>query len=128
MKKPDHGTVLRWGFGLFFLFWGIERVLRAGTWASPDFLGSFYGEMGTLTWGVIAVGVVEIVVALSLFFNKKTKLTAMIGFVIVGVSTIACLKPFFAYFIMAEGAPVPNMLFIDHAPILAGLYAIWDHA
>ena len=48
MKKIDHMLFLRIGFGIFFLFWGLERSLRVDTWASENMLGSFYGSLGPL--------------------------------------------------------------------------------
>ena len=127
MKKIDHMLFLRIGFGIFFLFWGLERSLRVDTWASENMLGSFYGSLGAISALVMIVGLIQILIALSFFANYKTKITSSIALIMVAASLVVTIVPLVTY-LFYGGNPIPNILFLDHFPILAGLVAIYDHS
>ena len=127
MKKIDHMLFLRIGFGIFFLFWGLERSLRVDTWASENMLGSFYGSLGAISALVIIVGLIQILIALSFLANYKTKITSSIALIMVAASLVVTIVPLVTYLLIG-GNPIPNILFLDHFPILAGLVAIYDHS
>ena len=124
MKKLDTNLVLRIAFGIFFLLWGIERIRRADVWASAQALGSFYGSAGTLTWLVIALGIVSVLLALAFFANLKAKIAAVIALVMIASSLIVTFIPLVTY-IFSGGTPIPNMLFVDHFPLLGGAWGIY---
>jgi len=42
MKNADINSALRMGFGVFFMIWGVERLMRTDTWASTQMLGNFF--------------------------------------------------------------------------------------
>jgi hypothetical protein len=124
MKKLDTNLVLRITFGIFFLLWGIERICRADVWASEQMLGGFYGSAGTWTWLVIAFGIVSVLLALAFFANFKAKIAAVIALVMIASSLIVCFVPLVTY-IFSGGSPIPTMLFVDHFPLLGGVWAIY---
>lgn len=124
MKKLDANLVLRVGFGIFFLVWGIERIRRAELWASEEMLGSFYGAPGTITLLVIVFAVVQVLVALAFFANFKAKIAAVVALVMFASSLIVTIVPLVTY-ILSGGTPIPNILFLDHFPLLAGAWAIY---
>jgi len=124
MIKLNTNFLLRIAFGFFFLMWGIDKVRRADLWASEDMLGSFYGNPGTITLLVLAVGVVQILVALALFVNFKVKIAALIALVMLASSVVVTIVPMVTY-IWTGGSPIPNLLFVDHYPLLAGAWAIY---
>ena len=124
MIKLNTNFLLRIAFGFFFLMWGIDKVRRADLWASEDMLGSFYGNPGTITLLVLAVGVVQILVALALFVNFKVKIAALIALVMLASSVVVTIVPMVTY-ICTGGSPIPNLLFVDHYPLLAGAWAIY---
>jgi len=127
MPKKKHGQLLRIGFGIFFLIWGLDKVFRTETWANSDMLGSFYGSIGTMTNVVIIIGVIQILVALSFFANKYTDKSAIAALIMIGASTLITIVPLVKY-VISGGMPIPAILFVDHFPLLAGAYAIYSHA
>jgi uncharacterized membrane protein YphA (DoxX/SURF4 family) len=124
MKKLDANLVLRVAFGIFFFFWGIERIRRADLWASEEMLGSFYGSAGTLTLLVIVIAIVQVLVALAFFANFKAKIAAVIALVMFASSLIVTFVPLVTY-ILSGDTPIPNILFLDHFPLLGGAWAIY---
>lgn len=124
MKKLDANLVLRIAFGIFFLVWGIERLRRIGLWASEQMLGSFYGNAGTITLLVVIVAVIQVLVALALFANFKVKIAALVALVMIVASLAVTIVPLVKYIAMG-GSPIPNILFVDHFPLLAGVWAIY---
>ena len=124
MKKLDANLILRIGFGIFFLLWGIERIRRADLWASEHMLGSFYGSAGTLIWLVIGLNIVQVLLALAFFVNFKAKIAAVVALVMIASSLVVTIVPLVTY-ICSGGTPIPNMLFVDHFPLLGGALAIY---
>jgi hypothetical protein len=124
MKKLNPNLALRLGFGFFFLMWGIERIRRADFWASEQALGNFYGSAGAINWLVIALGIVSVLLALAFFANLKAKIAAVIALVMIASSLIVTFVPLVTY-IFSGGTPIPNMLFVDHFPLLGGAWAIY---
>ena len=127
MIKLDVNMVLRIGFGIFFLMWGIDRIRRVDHWASDQFLGSFYGSSGSVAWLVIAVGIVQVLVGLAFFANIKVKMAALISLAIMATSLVVTIGPM-AKYIWKGGSPIPSFLFVDHFPLLAGAWAIYATA
>jgi len=123
MIKLSNTAVLRIGYGIFFLVWGLERACRTSTWASDQMLGGFYGELGANYWLVFGVAIIGIIVALSFFFNIKTKITSWIALAMISASTVVTMKPLFTY-LLTGGTPLPYILFVDHFPLLAGAWVI----
>jgi hypothetical protein len=124
MKKLDANLVLRIGFGIFFLMWGIERIRRVDFWASEKALGHFYGSAGAMNWLVIALGIVSVLLALSFFANFKAKIAVVVALVMIAASLIVTFVPLMTYF-FSGGTPIPTMLFVDHFPLLGGAWAIY---
>jgi len=93
MKKIDYMLFLRIGFAIFFLFWGLDRLLRVDTWANEQMLGSFYGSLGAVSALVIIVGIIQILIALSFLANYKTKITSSIALVMVAASLVVTIVP-----------------------------------
>ncbi len=124
MNKLDTNLVLRIAFGIFFLLWGIERILRVDFWASEQALGNFYGRAGAINWLVIALGIVSVLLALAFFANFKAKIAAVVALVMIASSLIVTFVPLVTY-IFSGGTPIPNMLFVDHFPLLGGAWAIY---
>ena len=114
---------LRYGFGVFFLVWGVERLVRTDTWASPSTLGAFYGDAGAQALLVQVVAVAQLVIAAALFANVRVKTASTVALAMVGASTAVTFVPLTSYLING-GNPIPSMLFIDHAPLLGGLIAV----
>ena len=127
MKKIDYMLFLRIGFGIFFLFWGLDRLLRVDTWANDAMLGSFYGSLGAMSVLVMIVGIIQVLIAMSLLVNYKTKITSGIALVMIGASLVVTIVPLVTYLINGV-TPIPNILFLDHFPLLAGMLAIYIHA
>lgn len=127
MKKIDYMLFLRIGFAIFFLFWGLDRLLRVDTWANEQMLGSFYGSLGAVSALVIIVGIIQILIALSFLANYKTKITSSIALVMVAASLVVTIVPLVTYLLNGVN-PIPNILFLDHFPLLAGLLVIYAHA
>jgi len=126
-KKNAHGQWLRIGFGIFFLIWGLDKVFRTDTWANPQMLGSFYGNIGAITQLVVIIGLVQILIAISFFANKHTDKASIAALVMIGASTLVTIVPL-AKYVIGGGTPIPTILFVDHFPLLAGAYAIYRHA
>lgn len=124
MEKLNTNLVLRIAFGIFFLLWGIERIRRVDFWASEQALGSFYGSAGAINWLVIALGIVSVLMALAFFANFKAKIAAVIALVMIASSLIVTFIPLMTY-IFSGGTPIPNMLFVDHFPLLGGAWTIY---
>ena len=124
MIKQDANLILRIGFGLFFLLWGIEKIRRVELWASNQMLGSFYGSSGTNVWLVFAVGIVQVLVALSFLANIRPRNGAIISMVMIASSIVVTAVPMVTY-IAQGGVPIPSFLFVDHFPLLAGALAIY---
>ncbi len=124
MLKLNTNFILRIAFGFFFLMWGIDKVRRTDLWASEDMLGSFYGSPGAISLLVLAVGIVQILVALALFINFKVKIAALVSLAMIASSVVVTIVPMVTY-IYKGGSPIPNLLFVDHYPLLAGAWAIY---
>ena len=124
MKKLDLNLVLRIAFGIFFLVWGIDKIRRADFWASDQALGSFYGRAGTITLLVVALAVVQVLLALAFFTNFKAEIAAVIALIMLASSLVVTFIPLVTY-ISSGGTPIPNILFVDHFPLLAGTWAIY---
>ncbi len=124
MKKLGANLVLRVAFGIFFLLWGIERIRRVDFWASEQALGNFYGSAGAINWLVIALGIVSVLLALAFFANFKAKIAAVVALVMIASSLIVTFVPLVTY-IFSGGSPIPNMLFVDHFPLLGGAWALY---
>lgn len=124
MIKLTTNFLLRIGFGIFFLMWGVDRVRRTDVWANEEMLGSFYGNLGTLSLLVLVVGIVQILVAIALILNFKVKIAAILGLVMIVSSTAVTIVPLVTY-ICNGGSPIPRLLFVDHFPLLAGIWAIY---
>ena len=127
MKKLDTNMILRIGFGIFFLMWGVEKLRRGDLWASDQMLGSFYGSPGSMKMLVMAFGAVQVLVALSFFTNCKVKIAACISLVMIGSGVVVTIVPLTKYLI-SGGVPIPTFLFVDHFPLLAGAWAIYANA
>ena len=121
MKKLDLNLVLRIAFGIFFLVWGIDKIRRADFWASDQALGSFYG---TITLLVVALAVVQVLLALAFFTNFKAEIAAVIALIMLASSLVVTFIPLVTY-ISSGGTPIPNILFVDHFPLLAGAWGIY---
>ena len=126
MRKSHH-LLLRIGFGIFLAIWGIDRIIRAPMWATDSLMGHFYGALGSMTVFVIALGILQLLIALSFFTNYKVKYTSLILLAMIVVSTLITLRPMFNYLLFG-GAPIPAILFADHFPLLAGAWAIYVHS
>ncbi len=127
MKKMDHGLWLRIGFGIFLVIWGLDRVIRAKLWASDSLMGHFYGSIGLMTGFVIALGIVQLLIALSFFTNYQVRCTSLILFAMLIISTFVTIVPLFTY-LFKGGNPIPSILFSDHFPLLAGAWAVYVHS
>jgi len=127
MKKINHDVVLRIGFAIFLIVWGLDRIIRVDAWASDTLMGYFYGEMGLMPIFVIGLGIAQIIIALSFITNRLVKQTSLLLLAMLTVSTFITITPLYTYLIQG-GNPVPAIIFIDHFPLLAGAWAIFDHA
>jgi len=127
MKKLNHYLLLRLGFGVFLVVWGFDRILRVDMWASESLMGYFYGSLGLISVFVIALGIMQLCIALSFFTNYQVKYSSLLLLAMFGVSTIITIVPLFTYLIHG-GNPVPGILFIDHLPLLAGTWAIYENS
>lgn len=126
-KKQDHFFWLRLGFGIFLAIWGCDRFLRADIWATESLMGHFYGNMGMMVGFVKALGIAQLLIALSFFTNYYVKYTSLVLFGMFVVSTFVTIVPLWTY-LTQGGAPVPPILFADHFPLLAGAWAIFAHS
>jgi|GEM_PF-2544287 len=127
MSKNNHDLWLRIGFGIFLAIWGIDRVIRAKYWATESLMGHFYGEMGMMTGFVVVLGIVQIILAISLFTNYQVRITSLVLITMLLVSTLVTIRPLITYLING-GNPVPSIIFSDHFPLLAGAWAIFAHS
>lgn len=127
MKKLDHYTWLRIGFGIFLVIWGADRIIRVNTWASSALMGSFYGGLGLMPIFVMALGAAQLGIALSLFSNRYVKHSSLLLLSMLSVSTLITITPLATYLIQG-GNPVPSILFADHFPLLAGAWALFEHS
>ena len=125
--KGKHYLFLRIGFAIFLVIWGLDRVIRASSWATDSLMGHFYGSLGLVTNFIILLGIVQLLIALSLFVNYKVKYTSLVLLAMIIVSTLITLRPMFDYLLFG-GAPIPAILFADHFPLMAGAWAIYGHA
>ena len=126
MMKYKHDLLLRYGFGIFLAIWGLDRIIRASSWATDSLMGHFYGSLGLMTNFVILLGIVQVLIALSFFINYKVKYTSLFLLAMIVASTIITLRPLFNYLFFG-GAPIPAILFADHFPLMAGAFAIFAH-
>jgi len=127
MGKLDHGFWLRIGFAIFLAIWGFDRVLRADMWATESLMGHFYGNLGLIKGVIQALGVLQLLIALSFVTNYQVLYTSLILMAMLIVSTFVTMVPMTSYLIYG-GAPIPAILFADHFPLLAGGYSIYCHA
>jgi len=127
MKKINHDLLLRFGFGIFLAVWGLDRVLRVDMWASESLMGHFYGSLGLMHAFVIALGLMQLVIAMSLFTNYLVKYSSLLLLAMIAVSTIITIVPLVTY-LGQGGSPIPSILFVDHFPLLAGAWAIFVHS
>ncbi len=125
--KYKHDMLLRIGFGIFLIIWGIDRVIRAPLWATDSLMGHFYGSLGLMTGFIILLGIVQLLIALSFFTNYQVKYTSLFLLAMIVVSTLITLRPMFNYLLFG-GAPIPAILFADHFPLMAGAWAIYAHS
>ena len=124
MNNINTNTILRIGFGIFFLIWGAERILRTDQWASPQLLGSFYGSAGTINALVLSLGIVQVLMALAFFTNFKVRIAAATAMVLIGSSLIVTIVPLLTYLVNG-GTAIPYILFTDHFPLLGGAWAVF---
>ncbi len=127
MRNISAGTVLRIGFGIYFLLWGIEKIRRADVWSGEGMLGSFYGSPGSVTGLVILVGIIQLLVALAFLANFQARIASIVALVMIASSFFVTIGPMMAY-ICYGGMPIPSFLFTDHIPMLAGVWAIYATA
>jgi len=126
IMKFKHDLILRFGFGIFLAIWGIDRVIRAPFWATESLMGHFYGSLGLITGFVIALGIIQLLIALSFFANFQVKYTSLFLLAMIITSILITLRPMFDYLLFG-GTPIPAILFADHFPLLAGAWAIFAH-
>ena len=124
MKKLNANMLLRFGFGFFFLMWGVEKIRRLGLWGSDQILGSFYGSVGAIPLVVLAFAILQVIVGVAFFANVKVKVASIISAVMIVSSIVVTIIPLTKY-IVYGGTPVPVFLFVDHYPLLAGVLAIF---
>ena len=124
MKNADINSALRMGFGIFFMIWGVERLMRTDQWASANMLGNFYGHGGTVYGLVLTVAIVQLLIALAFFTNFQTKTASVVALVMISSSIVVTIVPMVTYLIQG-GTPIPNVLFADHYPLLAGVVAMY---
>ncbi|MFZ0565492.1 MAG: hypothetical protein WAM28_04835 [Chlamydiales bacterium] len=127
MSKYNHAIWLRFGFGIFLLIWGINRIMRAKMWASPELMGQFYGKVGSMPIFIALLGIVQLLIALSFFTNFFVKYTSIILLVMFLVSTAVTIVPMFNY-LLKGGSPVPAIFFADQFPLMAGTLTIFLHS
>ncbi len=127
MKTFNHALGLRMGFGIFLGVWGFDRIIRVDAWASDSLMGSFYGEMGLMPLFVIALGVSQLLIALSFFTNILVKYSSVILLGMLVVSTVVTISPMMQY-LLQGGNPIPAIIFVDHFPLLAGAWAVFAHS
>ncbi|NGX58240.1 MAG: hypothetical protein K940chlam3_01145 [Chlamydiae bacterium] len=125
--KENHDLILRIGFGIFLLIWGLDRFFRAEDWATESLMGHFYGNLGMQVVFVAGLGIVQVLIALSFFSNILVKYSSLLLLAMLIVSTIITIQPMMNYLING-GAPIPAILFSDHFPLLAGGWAIFAHS
>ena len=127
LKELNHDLWLRIGFGLFLVVWGLDRIVRVDAWASESLMGSFYGSIGLMPTFVIALGVAQLLIALSFFTNYLVKYSSLLLLSMLTVSTFVTIFPLFQYLLLG-GNPIPAIIFVDHFPLLAGAWAIFVHS
>ena len=124
MNNINTNTILRIGFGIFFLIWGAERILRTDQWASTQLLGNFYGSAGTINALVLSLGIVQVLMALAFFTNFKVRIAAAMALVFIGSSLIVTIIPLLTYLVKG-GTAIPYILFTDHFPLLGGAWVVF---
>jgi len=127
MMNASAGMVLRIAFGVYFLLWGFDKIRRVDLWAAEKMLSTYYGNAGTLKAMIIITGIVQLIVAIAFLANFKTRIASIIAFVMVASSFSVTFMPIVKY-LFSGGSPIPNFLFTDHIPLLAGVWAIYATA